>query len=77
MNGFNHLSNTFAENERMFPDLMEPYSIMLSDRDLPADERVAIMQRGLRETICARYPMAEVREAAGSAQPDTQGDLAL
>lgn len=64
MNADKHLAGTFAENERMFPDIMEPWSIMLADRDLSASERVDIMRRGLRETIGARYPLAEPTQVA-------------
>jgi hypothetical protein len=70
-----HLTETFAAAEREFPDLMERYSSRLAEAET-ADERVAIMRAGLRETIRARYPMAEAREVV-AVEPDRQGALEL
>lgn len=70
-----HLANTFASAEREFPDLMERYAVLLAEATT-ATERVAIMRAGLRETICARYPMPEAREVV-AVEPETQGALGL
>lgn len=72
---FDHLCSTFAENEKRFPDLMEPYSILLADGELSSDERTRIMRQGLRETIARRYPLPESQTVA--AVDDRQGTLAL
>lgn len=57
MNGLQHLTQTFEAAERSHPDLMERYSARLGEA-ASADERMAIMRVGLRETICRRYPLA-------------------
>jgi hypothetical protein len=51
-----HLAQTFAAAERSHPDLMEPYSVLLAEAE-DATARVAIMRRGLRETIRQRFPL--------------------
>lgn len=75
MNTFTHLSKTFAENEHRFPDLMEPYSIMLSDAGLSVDERIRIMRNGLAQTFHKRFPEAEARTVVGF--DEKQGALAI
>lgn len=75
MTGDLHLASTFASAEREFPDLMEKYVVLLVDAETSTD-RIAIMRRGLRETICARYPMAEAREVV-AVEHDAQGALGL
>lgn len=60
-----HLAATFAAACAEHPDIMERHEILLGDADSQAAE-IAIMRRGLRETIRARYPLyvAPHREAA-------------
>lgn len=53
-----HLTETFLLVAKQFPDLLEPYQILLGDAANDAD-RVEIMRRGLRETIAMRYPLHE------------------
>lgn len=72
--GYDHLCETFAQTERTFPDLMEPYAIRLGDAET-ADERMLIMQAGLRETFKQREPMAEPRTLV--AVDDRQGALSI
>jgi hypothetical protein len=48
-----HLWATFDIAVREFPDVMEPYVILLEDGDSAA--MVEIMRRGLRETVKFRY----------------------
>lgn len=48
-----HLAATFDTAAREFPDLMEPYVILLADADDAT--KVQIMRRGLRETVRSRY----------------------
>jgi hypothetical protein len=54
-----HLTQVFEEAERLHPELMERYSILLVQAFDDAAERKAIMRRGLRETFRLRYPMPE------------------
>jgi hypothetical protein len=61
MNGYQHLCESYEAAERAHRDLMEPYSVMLADA-ATADERMAIMRRGLRETICRRFPLHEAAQ---------------
>lgn len=51
-----HLAETFSLAAKQFPDLLEPYQILLGDATEDADQ-VEIMRRGLRETIGKRYPL--------------------
>lgn len=53
-----HLTETFGIVAKQFPDLIEPYQILLGDAADDVD-RVEIMRRGLRETIGRRYPLHE------------------
>ncbi len=53
---FAHLSWTFDTAARQFPDLLEPYVVMLTDIGDDA-EYMSVMQRGLRETLNERHPM--------------------
>ena len=55
---FAHLCATFDEVARQFPQLMEPYAILLGDTEAPI-AKTDIMRRGLRETFKQRYPMRE------------------
>jgi len=57
VNGFDHISQTFAAAEKAHPDLMEPYSVLLGEAREDAAERMEIMRRGLRETIRRRVPL--------------------
>ena len=52
---FARLRKTFEDNERQFPDVMEPYSVRLGGASND-QEATAIMRAGLRETIDRRYP---------------------
>lgn len=67
-----HLEQTFAEAERLHPDLMEPYACRLSDAE-GSDERRAIMRMGLRETFRQRYPMPAGCAWPGEAVPIEAG----
>lgn len=60
---YDDLKKTFDGEFRRKPDIMEPYVIRL-DGVTDEQERVAIMRAGLRETIGARWPLAEVRRIA-------------
>lgn len=51
-----HLTETFDQNVRSFPEIMEPYVVLLADV-FERDEQTSIMRRALRETIRARYPL--------------------
>jgi len=53
-----HLEQTFADAERLHPDLMQPYSSRLAEAETAID-RVGIMRAGLREAFRRRYPMAD------------------
>ena len=52
--GLHHVTATFDRAVSCWPDVMEPYVILLAEA---ADdiERKQIMQSGLRETVAARY----------------------
>jgi hypothetical protein len=49
-----HLKLTFNSSVEMWPDIMEPYVVMLADCSSP-EEKVEIMRRGLRETVKERF----------------------
>lgn len=74
LEGYEHLCVTFEQTERAFPDLMEPYSIRLGDASSP-QEKMEIMQAGLRETIKQRHLLRECRTIV--AVDDRQEKLAL
>lgn len=69
MNGFDHLSQTFEAAEKAHPDLMEPYTVLLSQATENAAERMEIMRRGLRETIRRRYPLHDAVVPAAPTVP--------
>lgn len=51
---FAHLSDTFEANCQQYPEIMEPYQILLGDAaDVPT--KTEIMRRSLRETFKARH----------------------
>ena len=50
-----HLTGTFNLNVKQFPDIMEPYVVMLADA--PESEHMEIMRSALRNTIKQRYPL--------------------
>lgn len=50
-----HLTVTFNEVNSEFPDLLEPYIVLLVDADTDR-ARAQIMRRGLRETFKKRHP---------------------
>lgn len=52
---FAHLQQTFNQQAREHPDLMEPYITLLGQSDNQEDQR-RVMWRGLRETFRQRYP---------------------
>lgn len=64
MTAKSHLEHTFEDSERTHRDLMEPYTCRLAEA-LTSDERIAIMEMGLRETFKRRHPMP-----AGGCWPD-------
>jgi hypothetical protein len=51
-----HITATFDQAAREHPEIMERYSVMLADADEDVD-KLAIMRRGLRETLARRWPM--------------------
>lgn len=55
---FAHLTSTFEDNCRQYPDVMERYMVLMADAADAADDeaRTEIMRRGLRETINERHP---------------------
>lgn len=52
---FSHLSKTFDDACRDFPELMEPYAARLADMS-DHDEAKSLMRGGLRETFNQRFP---------------------
>lgn len=53
---FADLRNIFDAEFRRFPDLLEPYVVMLVEAKEQSDAE-AIMRSALRETIRRRYPL--------------------
>jgi hypothetical protein len=49
-----HLTATFDQAVREHPELLEQYVVMLADADEAVD-KLAIMRRGLRETVAERF----------------------
>jgi hypothetical protein len=60
-----HLVETFNLVAKQFPDLLEPYQILLGDAETEVD-RIEIMRRGLRETIAKRYQLHRSEPASPS-----------
>lgn len=60
MTDFDHLRVTYQINERMFPEIMEPYSAILVEC-LTKAEQTALMRRALAETIKQRFPQKGVK----------------
>jgi hypothetical protein len=52
--GVDHLAETFAMASRSFPEIMEPYQVMLADAD--SSSQAEIMREGLRSTFRKRFP---------------------
>lgn len=48
-----HLTGTFDQAVRLWPDLMDPYVVLLIEAS--PDQEVDIMRRALRETVLRRY----------------------
>lgn len=63
-----HLEDTFERSAKEWPDLMEPYVVMLADAN--PDMGTEIMRQGLRETVLRRYEsrFEEGDRANGTAQ---------
>ena len=57
-----HLAETFDIACRSYPDIMEPYMVLLAEAQ--PDQFVEIMRRGLRETIETRFDSAYLRTEA-------------
>ncbi len=51
-----HLRETFEMNARAFPDIMEPFQVMMADADGDLIAQTAIMREGLRSTFARRFP---------------------
>jgi len=54
--GFAHLKETFDLSSKGFPDIMEPFQIMMADAEGDQVMQTEIMREGLRSTFNRRYP---------------------
>ncbi len=52
---YQHCLQTWQENFRQFPDLLEPYVVSLDAADTN-DDRLRIMRQSLAETFKRRWP---------------------